>query len=50
MPPSPTDRPSVITVENANGWILSVMFWQEFFFVAVCKTVGVPSVVGFFYF
>jgi hypothetical protein len=29
MPPSPTDIPSVITVENANGLILLVMFPRE---------------------
>jgi hypothetical protein len=49
MPSSSTDSPSVITVENADGLIPSVMFSREYFFlprVAVCKTVG----GWFFYF
>jgi hypothetical protein len=45
--------PSVITVEIADGFILSVMFPRETCFfgahVSVCKTVGVPS-VGVFLF
>jgi len=51
MPQSPTDIPSVITVENTDRMILSVLFSREIFFLpcfAICKTVGVPSVVGFF--
>ena len=51
MPQSQTDILSVITVENTNGMILSVQFSREIIFLprfAVCKTVGVPSVVGFF--
>jgi hypothetical protein len=52
MPPSPTDYPSMITVENTNNFIPSVIFPREIYFflsrVAVCKTVGVPSVVVFF--
>ena len=43
MPPSPTDGPSVITVENADGWILSVMFSREKFFCCVSPSVR-PSV------
>jgi hypothetical protein len=52
MPPSLTEYPSVITVENTDGFISSVIFSREFFLsrVAVCNSVGVPSVVGFFYF
>jgi hypothetical protein len=51
MPPSPTDIQSVITVENTDGIISLVMFSREFFLsrFAVCKTIGVLSVVGFFY-
>jgi hypothetical protein len=43
MPSLQTDCPSVITVENADGFIPSVMFPPEIFFLArvsVCKTVG----------
>jgi hypothetical protein len=39
----PTDYPSVITVENSDGFSPSVMFPRESFFLArvsVCKTVG----------
>jgi hypothetical protein len=49
MPSSSTDSPSVITVENADGLIPSVMFSRKYIFlprVAVCKTVG----GWFFYF
>jgi hypothetical protein len=43
MPQSPTDIPSVITVENTNGIIPSIKFSREFFLArfAVCNTVGV---------
>jgi hypothetical protein len=44
MPQSPTGIPSVITVENTDGMILSVKFsWKIFFLarLAVCNTVGV---------
>jgi hypothetical protein len=44
MPPSPTDIPSVITIENADRLISLVMFPREkktnLSRVAVCKTVG----------
>jgi len=42
MLPSPTDYPSVITVENADGLIASVIYPRQFFLprVAFCKTVG----------
>jgi hypothetical protein len=49
MPPSPTDSPPVITIENADGWIPLVMFSREKKIlprVAACKTVG----GWFFYF
>jgi hypothetical protein len=37
-----TEYPSVITVENSDGFIPLVMFSREFFLarVSVCKTVG----------
>jgi hypothetical protein len=35
MPQSPTDIPSVITVENTNGIIPSIKFLREFFFGAL---------------
>jgi hypothetical protein len=35
MPPSPTDIPSVITVENTDRIISSVMFSVEIFFAAL---------------
>jgi hypothetical protein len=52
MPQSPTGIPSVLTVENTDEHIPSVKFLWEFVFVrfTVCKTVGVPSVFGFFIF
>jgi hypothetical protein len=34
MPPSPTDYPSVITVENAEGLIASVIYPRQYFFAA----------------
>jgi hypothetical protein len=46
---SPTDSPSVITVENTDGLILSVMFPQKIFFCRASPSVR-PSVVDFFYF
>jgi hypothetical protein len=35
MPPSPTDIPSVIIVENTDGIISLVMFSRKFFFAAL---------------
>jgi hypothetical protein len=35
MPQSPTDSPSVITVENTNGIILPVLSPGKFFFAAL---------------
>jgi hypothetical protein len=43
MPPSPTDIPSVITVENTDKIILSVMFSVENFFCRASQSVR-PSV------
>jgi hypothetical protein len=51
MPPSRTDYLSVITIENTEGFILSIIFTRrkkKLSRVAVCKTVGVSSVVVFF--
>ena len=45
------DYPSVLTVENSYRCSLSVMFSRDkknLPRVSVCKTVGVPSVGGFF--
>jgi hypothetical protein len=39
MPPSPTDNPSVITIENANGCIPSVMFSRELFFCRASSSI-----------
>jgi hypothetical protein len=53
MPQLPTGIPSVITVENTNGIILSVKFSREkkkLARFAICKTVGGSSVFGFFLF
>jgi hypothetical protein len=47
MPPSPMDYPSVITVENADGLILSVILPQELFFYRALPSVR-PSVFDFF--
>jgi hypothetical protein len=43
MPQSPTDIPSVITVENIDEMIPLVKFLREFFLAhfAVCNTIGV---------
>jgi len=53
MPQSPTASPSVITVENTDGIIMSIKFLLEKKISArspVCNTIGVPSVFGFFLF
>jgi hypothetical protein len=53
MPQLPKAIPSVITVENTNGIIPSVKFSREkkkLARFAFCKTVGGPSVFGFFLF
>jgi hypothetical protein len=48
MPQSPTAIPSVITIENTDGIILSVKFSREKKFWRASPSVR-PSVFGFFF-
>jgi hypothetical protein len=50
MPQSLTDIPSVITVENTNGMIPSVMLSREIIFFCRASPSVRPLVVDFFYF